>query len=196
MRKKEREYREALTAFNRSAGQIKRFNPEIDVKSYVSGATTAYQVNKALDKLKYDVERKGILERAAAYEARLDAMYEEMLKEEDLERHYEERDTARDTLNDRYGLDWDEEDAEEFWDLFGEKDLIDSYGSDQLIALGDRFMDYKSLRPSKVAKIAKKVAAEYTGQEKSQEDMMDLLDKALQKEMKRKAKKAKKKGKG
>lgn len=192
MRKKEREYREALKAFNRSAGQIKRFNPEIDTAQYITDATTAYQVNKALDKLKYDVERKGILERAAEYEARLNEMYEEMLKEEDLERHYDERERARDTLNENYGLDWSEEDAEEFWDLFGEKDLIDSYGSDQLIALGDRFMDYKSLRPSKVAKIAKKVAAKFSGQSLTQETMVDKLEKALQKEMKRKAKKGKK----
>lgn len=192
MRKKEREYREALKTFNRSAAQIKRYNPEIDTEQYITDATTAYQVNKALDKLKYDVERKGILERAAEYEARLDAMYEEMLKEEDLERHYDERERARESLNENYGLDWSEEDAEEFWDLFGEKDLIDSYGSDQLIALGDRFMDYKSLRPSRVAKIAKKVAAKFSGQSLTQETMVDKLEKALQKEMKRKAKKGKK----
>lgn len=195
MRKKEREYREALAAFNRSAGQLKRYHPDFDVKSYVEDAHTAYQVNKALDKLKFDIERQGILERVAEYERQLDIRYEEMLKQEDLERHYEEREKALDTINDRYGLDWDEEDAEEFWDLFGEKDIIDAYGSDQVIAIGERFMNYQSLRPSKVAKIAKKVAAEFAGSGKGQEDMVDELEKEIQKAIARKAGKNKKKGK-
>ena len=190
MRKKEREYKEAITAFNRSAGQIRRYHPEIDTSEYISGVTTAKGAKRALDRLKFDVEQEEISARVAEYEERLEAIYEEMLKEESIEKFEEERDRARESLNDNWGLDWEEEDYEEFWDTFGDSDLIDTYGSEQLIYIGERFIKERGeLRPSKVAKIAKQTMNEITGRGFTQEQAIDRfnhnIEKAIQKKIKK-----------
>ena len=193
MTKKQREYKQALATFNRAAGQLKRRH-NIDPATYLSGKTTARGVEKALDKMRFDAEQEDIAKRVAAYEERLDQIYEEMLKQESLEKFEEERETAMDTLNERYGLDWDEDDYEDFWDTFGDKQLLDTYGSDQIIYIGERFMkEGASLRPSKVAKIAKRSINEIMDKGLNQQQAVDYLNKKLQEEVKRKAKKKDKK---
>lgn len=193
MTKKQREYKQALATFNRAAGQLKRRH-NIDPATYLSGKTTARGVEKALDKMRFDAEQEDIAKRVAAYEERLDQIYEEMLKQESLEKFEEERETAMDTLNERYGLDWDEDDYEDFWDTFGDKQLLDTYGSDQIIYIGERFMkEGASLRPSKVAKIAKRSINEIMDKGLNQQQAVDYLNKKLQEEVKRKAKKKEKK---
>ena len=193
MTKKQREYKQALATFNRAAGQLKRRH-DIDPETYLSGKTTARGVEKALEKMRFDAEQEDIAKRVAAYEEKLDKIYEEMLKQESIEQFEEERDQARDTLNERYGLDWDEDDYEDFWDTFGDKQLIDTYGSDQIIYIGERFMkEGASLRPSKVAKIAKRSINEIMDQGLNQQQAVDYLNMKLQKELKRKANKKEKK---
>lgn len=193
MTKKQREYKQALATFNRAAGQLKRRH-DIDPATYLSGKTTARGVEKALEKMRFDAEQEDIAKRVAAYEERLDQIYEEMLKQESLEKFEEERETAMDTLNERYGLDWDEDDYEDFWDTFGDKQLLDTYGSDQIIYIGERFMkEGASLRPSKVAKIAKRSINEIMDKGLNQQQAVDYLNKKLQEEVKRKAKKKGKK---
>lgn len=193
MTKKQREYKQALATFNRAAGQLKRRH-NIDPATYLSGKTTARGVEKALDKMRFDAEQEDIAKRVAAYEERLDQIYEEMLKQESLEKFEEERETAMDTLNERYGLDWDEDDYEDFWDTFGDKQLLDTYGSDQIIYIGERFIkEGASLRPSKVAKIAKRSINEIMDKGLNQQQAVDYLNKKLQEEVKRKAKKKDKK---
>lgn len=190
MRKKEREYKEAITKFNRSAGQIKRYHPEIDTGEYLSGVTTARGAQRALDRLKFDVEQEEIATRVAEYEERLNKIYEEMLKEESIEKFEEERDRARESLNDNWGLDWEEEDYEEFWDTFGDSDLIDTYGSEQLIYIGERFIKERGeLRPSKVAKIAKQTMNEITGRGFTQEQAIDRFNHNIEKTIQKKIKK-------
>ena len=193
MKKQQREYKAALTAFRRSAGQIRRYHPDIDTGVYLSGVTTAKGVNKALNQLKFDVEQKEIAKRVAAYEERLEAIYEEMLKEESMEKFEEERDRARDSLNDNWGLDWDEDDYEEFWDTFGDSDLIDTYGSEQLIYIGERFIKERGeLRPSKVAKIAKQTMNEISGSGFTQEQAIDRFNRNIERAIQKKSKKSKK----
>ena len=189
MTKKQREFKKALTAFNRAAGQFKRYH-DIDTGKYLEGANTPKRVQNALERMRYDIEREGILKRVAEYEARQEERYQEMLKEESIERFEEERDVARGTLNKRYGLDWDEDDYEEFWDTFGDKQLIDTYGSDQIIYIGERFMKEGSgLRPSKVAKIAKKCINDIMDKGLNQQQAVDYLNKQLKKEIERRNKK-------
>ena len=191
MTKKQREYRQALATFNRSAGQLKRRH-DIDPATYLEGKTTAKGVEKALEKMRFDAEQQDITKRVEEYEARLDKIYEEMLKEESLEKFEEERRDAMDTLNERYGLDWDEDDYEDFWDTFGDKQLLDTYGSDQIIYIGERFMKEGSgLRPSKVAKIAKKSINDIMDKGLNQQQAVDYLNKQLQNAIDRKAKKKK-----
>lgn len=190
MRKQQREYRAAVTAFNRSAGQIRRYHPEIDTGEYLSGVTTAKGAQRALEQLKFDVEQIEIAERVAQYEERLESIYQEMLKEESIERFEDERERARESLNENWGLDWEEEDYEEFWDTFGDSDLIDTYGSEQLIYVGERFIKERGeLRPSKVAKIAKQTMNEITGMGFTQEQAIDRFNRNIEKAIQKKAKK-------
>ena len=189
MTKKQREYKQALTTFNRVAGQLKRRH-DINPAEYLEGKTTAKGVERALEKMRFDAEQQDITKRVEEYEARLDKIYEEMLKEESLEKFEEERRDAMDTLNERYGLDWDEDDYEDFWDTFGDKQLLDTYGSDQIIYIGERFMKEGSgLRPSKVAKIAKKSINDIMDKGLNQQQAVDYLNKQLQKEVQRRKKK-------
>ena len=191
MTKKQREYKQALTTFNRVAGQLKRRH-DINPAEYLEGKTTAKGVERALEKMRFDAEQQDITKRVEEYEKRLDAIYEEMLKEESLEAFEEERNRARDTLNERYGLDWDEEDYEDFWDTFGDKQLLDTYGSDQIIYIGERFLkEGAALRPYKVAKIAKKSINEIMDKGLNQQKAVDYLNKQLQNAIDRKAKKKK-----
>ena len=145
---------------------------------------------KALDRLKFDVEQEEIAKRVAEYEARLDQIYEEMLKEESIEKFESEREQARDSLNENWGLDWDEDDYEEFWDTFGDSDLIDTYGSEQLIYIGERFIKERGeLRPSKVAKIAKQTMNEISGMGFTQEQAIDRFNRNIEKAIQKRNKK-------
>lgn len=188
MRKKEREYREALTHFNRVAGQLKRYH-DIDPSKYLENVRTGKGVERALNKLRFDVEQEKISKRVEEYERKLEERYQEMLKEEDIERREEEREQAKKTLNKNYGLGWDDDDYEEFWDTFGDVDILTAFGSDQVIALGEYYMDHRNkLRPTKVAKIAKKVAGMIAGQGYTQEKAKDLLDVEIKKAIRKKKK--------
>lgn len=188
MRKKEREYREALVHFNRVAGQLKRYH-DIDPSIYLEDVRTGKGVERALNKLRFDVEQEEISKRVEEYERKLEERYQEMLKQEDIERREEERERAKDTLNDEYGLGWDEDDYEEFWDTFGDVDILTAFGSDQIIALGEHYMNNRDeLRPTKVAKIAKKVSGMIAGQGYTQEEAKDLLDVEIQKAIRKKKK--------
>lgn len=200
----ERARRQAMTAFNRSAGQIKRYHPELNPAEYVEGKTTAFQILKALDKLKLDAEQIEIGKRVEAYEKKLDIIYEEMLKRESLEKFQEERDQSYQSLNENWGLDWTREDYDEFWDTFGDSDLVDFYGSEQIIYLGERVINFNKnqskiigrgsggqkfsskggkISPKKVAKIAKKTMKKLSGKGYTQQKAIDYLNKTLEKEL-------------
>lgn len=64
--------KQAQTAFNRVAGQYRRYY-NINPESYIEGATTPRDYEKALEALRYDLEREKIAAEIAEYEARLEA---------------------------------------------------------------------------------------------------------------------------
>lgn len=64
--------KQAQTSFNRAAGQYRRYYG-IDTSKYIEGATTPRQYEKALEALRYDVEREKIAVELAEYEARVTA---------------------------------------------------------------------------------------------------------------------------
>lgn len=176
MRKKERLYNEALKKFNRSAGQIKRYHPDIDTGKFLEGAGTAKAVEKALDRLKFMVERRQIEKRMAAYEVKR----EEYLKRQNQLKIERQHRKAFKSLNKkRPGLKWSREDYDTFWDAFGNKDLIDEYGSEQLIVTGDKLLNKVQgydIKAEEVAQIALEVAQEFKGTDQSTEDMVIELE--------------------
>ena len=69
MRKQERQYNEALKAYNRTAGQLKRYY-DINPAEYLEGVKTAKGVERALASLRRETERQQIERRVQIYEER------------------------------------------------------------------------------------------------------------------------------
>lgn len=180
MRKKERLYNEALKKFNRSAGQIKRYHPDIDTGEFLEGAGTARAVEKALDRLKFMVERRQIEARMAAYEKKRE---EYLKKQNQLNIERQHRKAFKSLNKKRPGLKWSREDYDTFWDAFGSKDLIDEYGSEQLIVTGDKMLKRVQgydIKAEEVAQIALEVAQEYKGIDHDAKDMVDELENRIE----------------
>ena len=57
MRKSERQYKEALKQFNRTAGQLKR-HYDVNPAEYLEGVKTAKGVERALVSLRREAERQ------------------------------------------------------------------------------------------------------------------------------------------
>lgn len=69
MRKSERQYNEALKAYNRTAGQLKR-HYYVNPAEYLEGVHTAKGVERALTSLRREAERQQIERRVQIYEER------------------------------------------------------------------------------------------------------------------------------
>lgn len=69
MRKSERQYNEALKAYNRTAGQLKR-HYDVNPAEYLEGVHTAKGVERALASLRREAERQQIERRVQIYEER------------------------------------------------------------------------------------------------------------------------------
>lgn len=69
MRKSERQYNEALKAYNRTAGQLKR-HYDVNPAEYLEGVKTAKGVERALASLRREAERQQIERRVQIYEER------------------------------------------------------------------------------------------------------------------------------
>lgn len=69
MRKQERQYKEALKAYNRTAGQLKR-HYYVNPAEYLEGVKTAKGVERALASLRREAERQQIEKRVQIYEER------------------------------------------------------------------------------------------------------------------------------
>ena len=69
MRKSERQYKEALKAYNRTAGQLKR-HYNVNPAEYLEGVHTAKGVERALASLRREAERQEIERRVQIYEER------------------------------------------------------------------------------------------------------------------------------
>ena len=162
MLKKVREFKEALKEFRRSAGQIRRYHPGINPDKFLEGVTTRKGVERALDKLRYTAERENIEKRVAEYEARHANQYEEWEKKEDIKRQKKIHDKAwKKFKKKREGLNWSRADYDLFWDTFGSPDIIDFYGSDQIIETGQKLLEINKdnlMSPQELAEMALKVA--------------------------------------
>lgn len=69
MRKSERQYNEALKAYNRTAGQLKR-HYDVNPAEYLEGVHTAKGIERALASLRREAERQQIERRVQIYEER------------------------------------------------------------------------------------------------------------------------------
>ena len=69
MRKSERQYKEALKSYNRTAGQLKR-HYNVNPAEYLEGVHTAKGVERALASLRREAERQQIEKRVQIYEER------------------------------------------------------------------------------------------------------------------------------
>lgn len=69
MRKSERQYKEALKSYNRTAGQLKR-HYNVNPAEYLEGVHTAKGVERALASLRREAERQQIERRVQIYEER------------------------------------------------------------------------------------------------------------------------------
>ena len=81
MTKRQKEYKERLSYFNRVAGQLKRYQ-DIDTSKYLVGVTTAKGVDRALKQMRFDYERPKIEASVEAYERRQYERYREDLEKE------------------------------------------------------------------------------------------------------------------
>lgn len=174
-KRKNREYKAALTHFNRVAGQLKRWH-DINPADYLEGVTTEKGVNRALKKMRFDAEREDIEAAVEAYEKAWEEAEEERLKEENTEAFIQQHDDALDTLNERYDLDWDQTDSQIFWDAFDDSDLIDTFGSTQILDMGNVAMKNNQITTKQAAEIAKGLAAQLLGSGLSNEKKRDQYD--------------------
>lgn len=98
-------------------------------------------------------------------------------KEEDLRQKEEERIKARETLNTRWGLNWTQEDYNNFWDTFGYGDLIDYFGSDIIMAYTEGVE--KGMDARTFLEIARQVMKDCEGLGLNQEQAGDRLFDAI-----------------
>ena len=60
-------FRQAMTAYNRTAGQLKRYY-DVDPAKYIEGKTTARGVERALSELRREAERQQVERAVEKYE--------------------------------------------------------------------------------------------------------------------------------
>ena len=188
MRKAEREYQKALTSFRRSAGQYrKRYG--IDTSSYLEGVHTKRGAERALDKLKYDVERIQIDQRLEKYEK------ERPIKEFERERKkieraqkehfyidpekqaaYEAEQKLKQTAYDKFTENWgsmDEVDYDRFVQLIGAmpSELREVFGSHNVV---EAFRTGRQYELS-TTEIFEKLNDAYENTKGSQEDVLNTF---------------------
>ena len=99
---------------------------------------------------------------------------EQAAKEADLEKKRAEREKARKTLNTRYGLEWSEDDYNDFWDAFGDGDIARQYGSDVIIYAKSE-ASARGMELDEFIALTKEVVNEASGQGYNQMEMADRL---------------------
>lgn len=166
--RKNRGYEEALKGFNRSAGQLKRWH-NIDPAKYLDEETkTKKGVERALARMKLDAELEDI-------EEDVDDL-EEAAKEADFEEHVDQYEQARETLSDRYGIDMDETESEIFWRAFDDPDILDAFGSTNVLFMGEEARDDDSVTTRQAVEIAKGTVTQSIGSGKTAEEIRDAYN--------------------
>lgn len=90
---------------------------------------------------------------------------EELEKELNFQEYVDQYKQARDTLRDKWGIDMDETDSEIFWRAFDDPDIIDAFGSTNVLYMGEEVRADDTVTTRQAAEIAKGTAAEAVGQE-------------------------------
>lgn len=90
---------------------------------------------------------------------------EELAKEMDFQDHVDQYEQARDTLNSKYGIDMDETESEIFWRAFDDPDIIDAFGSTNVLYMGEEVRADDTVTTRQAAEIAKGTAAKSVGQD-------------------------------
>ena len=90
---------------------------------------------------------------------------DELEKELNFQEYVDQYEQARDTLRDKWGIDMDETDAEIFWRAFDDPDIIDAFGSTNVLYMGEEVRADDTVTTRQAAEIAKGTAAEAVGQE-------------------------------
>jgi len=172
-------YKAAVTHFNRVGGQLKRYH-DVDPQSYLEGITTVKGVERALDRMRFDAEREDIDQAIAEYERAFDEAMDEQLKEENTQEMEDREERARQSLNENWDLDWTETDSRIFWNAFDDADIMDAFGSEQVIDMGNAALADNKITTRQAAEIAKNVAAQVPGHaEWSAEDVRDEYDQKI-----------------
>lgn len=102
--------------------------------------------------------------------------YEEAAKEADFEEHVDQYEQARETLSERYGIDMDDTESEIFWRAFDDPDILDAFGSTNVLYMGEEARDDDSVTTRQAAEIAKGTAAQSIGSGKTAEEIRDAYN--------------------
>ena len=158
MARNKQAYQEALTHFNRVAGQLKRWH-DIDPETYLKGKTTAKGVQKALDQMRLDAEQEDIQKRIDKYEQ----AFEEAAKEADLQDKEAQYEQAREKIKTEWGIDFTETEYDIFWNAFDDPDILDAFGSKNVLYMGEEVNDDTQITMKQAADIAKRTIAKFIG---------------------------------
>lgn len=101
---------------------------------------------------------------------------EELEKELNFQEYVDQYEQARDTLRDKWGIDMDETDAEIFWRAFDDPDILDAFGSTNVLYMGEEARDDDSVTTRQAAEIAKGTAAQSIGSGKTAEEIRDAYN--------------------
>ena len=106
---------------------------------------------------------------------------EELAKEMDFQDHVNQYEQARDTLRSEWGIDMDETDAEIFWRAFDDPDIIDAFGSTNVLYMGEEVRADDTVTTKQAAEIAKGTAAKSVGQNgMTSEDIRNVYNQNFQ----------------
>lgn len=166
MRKSERQYKEALKAYNRTAGQLKR-HYDVNPVEYLEGVHTAKGVERALASLRREAERQQIERRVQIYEERTRPMrlfenrrrkieqaqrpqfYINEEKQAAYDREVEAANKAYDAFNEHWSMSRPEYDR--FVQFIGSMDdaMKENFGSGNLVEMF-RAGERKNLSPTEI----------------------------------------------
>ena len=101
---------------------------------------------------------------------------DEAAKEADFQEHVDQYEQARDTIADRYGVEMDETELEIFWRTFDDPDILDAFGSTNVLYMGEEVRNDDTVTTRQAAQIAKATAARAVDQGYTGEEIRDLYN--------------------
>ena len=166
MRKSERQYKETLKSYNKTAGQLKRYY-DVNPAEYLEGVKTAKGVERALASLRREAERQQIERRVQIYEERTRPMrlfenrrrrieqaqrpqfYMDDEKQAAYIREVDAANKAYDAFNEHWSMSRSEYDR--FVQFIGSMDdaMVEKFGSDNLVEMF-RTGERKKLSPTEI----------------------------------------------